>query len=143
MTYTQPQDQDLIARARHEARAFQHKYIRTEHLFLAVLHQMSSNHQHVLSEHGLTYDCFQAEVATLSCPVCAANETMILTPSAQRSLIRAQQHCQCARPDNTLLLSSIIETSPLVRRLLQQCSVDTDHLQQVLMQTTRMDSSHD
>ncbi len=105
----------LIAQARDEAKRYHHKYIRTEHLLIAVLHS---------GDLGLDVDCIQAAIAFLRCPTCDAEEQMILSASAQRAWELAESYADGQLLTHEHVLLGILHSSLTVRKLLESCDME-------------------
>jgi ATP-dependent Clp protease ATP-binding subunit ClpA len=115
----QPQlDEGLFALAQAEARRFGHKYVRAEHLLLALLRQPENQAAQRLQAAGVTYAAFSTRVAGLNCPVCAAEEKLELAAVAKRAVQAAQRFAGHVPPDSLDLLRGILQVSPLVREML-------------------------
>jgi ATP-dependent Clp protease ATP-binding subunit ClpA len=109
---------ELLALAQAEARRFRHKYVRAEHLLLALLRQTGSPAAQRLQAAGVTYAAFSARVSGLNCPVCAAEEKLELAEVAKRAVQAAQRFAGQVPPDSLDLLRGILQVSPLVRKML-------------------------
>lgn len=114
--------------AREEAQRHRHKYIRTEHLLLALLRQPETSTHQQLTTAGLTYDAFAGHVGTLARPVCAADETLELAAGSVRALQTALQLAGDDAPDNGHLLRGILQNSPLSRRILTTMGINVEQL---------------
>ena len=80
-------DDNLFVQAQAEARRFRHKYVRAEHLLLALLYQSDSPAAKRLQAAGISYAGFSAHVARLNCPVCGAEEKLVLAEGARRAVL--------------------------------------------------------
>lgn len=113
----------LIPIAQNEAQQFRHKYIRAEHLLLALLRLPVDPASNLLQQHGIDYAALAARVHELSCPLCEAEETLELANGA----VRALQIAQSTAGDEPLhgghVLGGILQVSPLVRALLTELGV--------------------
>lgn len=105
----------LMAQARDEAKRYHHKYIRTEHLLIAVLNS---------SDLGLDVDCIRSAIAFLRCPTCDAEEQMILSASAQRAWELAESYTDGQSLTHEHILLGILQSSLTVRKLLKSCGVE-------------------
>lgn len=113
-----PLNAGFLAQAQAEAQRFGHKYVRTEHLLLALLAEPDSGLRQRLDAAGLDYAGFSALVAGLNCPVCGAEATLELSAGAKRALEAARHFASGESPDSVHLLRGILQVSPLVRELL-------------------------
>src|SRR5687768_9528358 len=101
---------ELLEVARGEVRRFRQKYIRCEHLLLALARLDSSL--------DLDYEALSAEVAKLPYPTCGAEEKLELANGAQRVLDAARKQTSDDKLDSHVVFQNILHTSPLVRRIL-------------------------
>lgn len=98
-----------------EALMVKHKYIRSEHLLLALLRMPDARAALELGGAGIGYDAVAAQVRALTRPVCAADERHELSANAARIMQTARE-----TPDapSRALLYTLVRQSPLVRKLL-------------------------
>lgn len=101
--------EQLLTLAREEVRRFRQKYIRCEHLLLALLRLDTSLE--------VDYDRLAQHVAQLPHPTCGAEEKLELANGAQRALAAVQEL------DSKMLLGSLLQQSPLLRRIMVE--IDT------------------
>jgi ATP-dependent Clp protease ATP-binding subunit ClpA len=114
----------LIPLAQHEARQGGHKYVRAEHLLLALLQLPRDPAYALLQAQGVDYATLAGAVRGLPCPVCAAEPSLELANGAQRALQSAQALAGAATLHGGHILSGIVQVSPLVRSLLTQVGVE-------------------
>ena len=114
--------------AREEAKRYQHKYIRTEHLLLALLNMGAL--ENILPIFDTT--CIHQAVAVMRCPTCSAEEQMELSASAKRAYQLAESYASSHRMQSRELLLGILESSQNVPRLLSSCGVNVSDLKQSL-----------
>lgn len=110
----------LMIQARKEARINHHKYIRTEHLLLALL-TVSDRQQSAVN-----LDCIRDAVSAMRCPTCDAEERMELSASAQRAYKLAQEAASPQPVQAHHLLVAILNSSGTVGRLLASCDIDAE-----------------
>jgi hypothetical protein len=110
-----PED-ELLRLARGEVRRFRQKYIRCEHLLLALARLDSSL--------NLDYEALSERIAALPYPTCGAEEKLELANGAQRALDAVQKYE--GRLDSQQLFESILHHSPLVRRMVSDISQSRD-----------------
>jgi len=108
----------LLKHAHQEAGRFNHKYIRTEHLLLALLHDRQLGHNQAVEPLGLTYTTIEAAVGSLRCPICAAEDTMELSAAAKRIL----EQIDMDKPAQMMM--QLIHSSSMVRKLLADSQID-------------------
>ena len=97
--------QQLLTIAREEVRRFRQKYIRCEHLLLALLRLDESL--------PIDYDRLAEHIAQLPYPTCGAEETLELANGAQRALSTVPEL------DSKMLLENLLQHSPLLRRIVE------------------------
>lgn len=114
----------LMARARQQAARYRHKYIRSEHLLLALTEQPDAAVARYLRRAGVDHDALAGQVAALRRPVCAADEQMVLAAAADRALQAAREYAGQADPPPLSVLYGVLRMSPLVRRILSGLGAD-------------------
>jgi ATP-dependent Clp protease ATP-binding subunit ClpA len=102
---------DIETTARDEARRFHHKYIRSEHLLLALLRM--SNIQTPVS-----YEDVSQAVNEMHCPTCGAEEKLIFAEGAKRAIAHAKELAGDSEVSAEQLLAGIKAYSPIARKLL-------------------------
>jgi ATP-dependent Clp protease ATP-binding subunit ClpA len=102
---------DIEELAREEARRFHHKYIRSEHLLLALLRL--SNVQTPVS-----YEEASQSVNAMRCPTCGAEEKLIFAEGAKRAIAHAKELAGDKEVSAEQLLAGIKAYSPIARKLL-------------------------
>ena len=108
---------ELLDLSRREVRRFHQKYIRSEHILLALLNLDSS----CADEFQITYEELSSAIAKLPVPTCGAEEKLELAMSAKRALSIAQNQSEAENNiDTGVLLTAIIKNSPLLRRLVDE-----------------------
>jgi ATP-dependent Clp protease ATP-binding subunit ClpA len=100
---------ELLELAREEVRRFRQKYIRCEHLLLALARLDSSL--------DLDYEALSAQIAKLPYPTCGAEEKLELANGAQRALDAARKQTSGDKLDSQVVLQNILRYSPLARRI--------------------------
>ena len=100
---------ELLAFAREEVRRFRQKYIRCEHLLLALARLDSAL--------DLDYATLSSEIAKLPYPMCGAEEKLELANGAQRALDAARKQIYDDKLDSQIVLQNILRYSPLARRI--------------------------
>jgi|GEM_PF-1763451 len=108
----------LMTQARDEAKRYHHKYIRTEHVLLAMFQQVE------VTEYGIEADCIRSGVAMMNCPTCSAEEQMILSAGAERAMQLAQDYAGQQPLMTSHLMLGILNSSITCGRLLASCGVD-------------------
>jgi hypothetical protein len=98
-------EEQLLTLAREEVHRFRQKYIRCEHLLLALLRLDTSLE--------IDYDQLAKRIAQLPYPTCGAEETLELANGAQRALTAIQES------DSEMILQSLLQHSPLLRRIIE------------------------
>lgn len=124
----------LINRARDEAKRYHHRYIRTEHILLALLEFADESTR---NRWGIDRDCIRQRVALMPCPTCNAEEKMELSASASRAFALAQNLAeeQILTLDNWL--TGILQSSHTVQNSLSACGVDIHALRDQLNKAVR------
>lgn len=107
--------------AHEEAKRHRHKYIRTEHVLLALIDYDSTRDE--LNLHVPT-DCIRKAIAMMHCPTCDAEEKMELSASARRAIERIQSPASLQPITVLHLVYSILQSSVTVPRILSTCGVD-------------------
>jgi len=118
----------MLSIAQREARMLRHKYIRCEHLLLAVLKAGDEDTRALMARMGLTYDGLLAQISALKRPVCAADARFKLGAGTRRALQTARKQAGERPIASGDLIYGVVSRSPLVRRLLARLDVDTDAL---------------
>lgn len=113
-----------MTQARDEAKRYHHKYIRTEHLLLAMFHQDAL----YFTDLGIDVACIREEVASMHCPTCDADEQMVLSASAERAWQLAQSYAEGQTVTEQHVILGILQSSLTVRRLFESCGVDVSTL---------------
>jgi len=115
----------LMHDAREQAKQHHHKYIRTEHLLLALLAK-----DEMVADMPVSLDiaCIRQSIAMMRCPTCDAEEKMELSASAQRAYELAQNIASSQPMKFQHLLYGILQSSSTVQRVLESCNVDMMHL---------------
>ncbi len=108
----------LITQARDEAKRYHHKYIRTEHLLLALLRLGWLE----LSEANIK--CLYDAVAVMRCPICSADEKMELSASAVRAYQLAETYAGDGQIDVEHVVLGLLQSSLTVSRLLASCDMN-------------------
>ena len=103
--------EELEKLASEEARRFHHKYIRSEHLLLALLRL--SNTQTPMS-----YEEASQSVHEMRCPTCGAEEKLIFAEGAKRAIAYAKELAGEGEVSAEQLLAGIKAYSPIARKLL-------------------------
>jgi ATP-dependent Clp protease ATP-binding subunit ClpA len=103
--------EELEKLAREEARRFHHKYIRSEHLLLALLRL--SNMQAPIS-----YEEASKALSEMRCPTCGAEEKLIFAEGAKRALAHAKELAGEGSLTNEHVLAGILAYSPIARKLM-------------------------
>lgn len=116
----------LIQQAYVEAKRYHHKYIRTEHLFLALVNLGW------LEEFDIDMACLLQAVALMRCPTCSAEEKMELSASAKRAHELALQYAGNAPLNTQHTLLGILRSSVTVSRLLANCGIDSGEWMELL-----------
>ncbi len=119
---------DLLTQARAEARRVLHKYVRSEHLLLALLRITDPALREELQRVGMTYEAVAQQVSSLARPVCAADEKQTLSANAERIVQVAQGSDEDA---SRALLRALVLRSPLVRKLLRGAGVPQAYLEEM------------
>lgn len=109
----------LFAQAREEARRYHHKYIRTEHLLLALVAHYDMS---------LDMTCIRSSVGLLKCPTCSAEEQMELSASALRAWQLAEGYAGEQTVTVNHVLLGILQSSLTVPKLLETCNIDVPML---------------
>lgn len=110
---------NLIEHARDEAKRYHHKYIRTEHLLLALLRDVDL---------PIDVDRIRLSLSVMQCPTCDAEEQMVLSASAQRAWHLAKDYAGGHPITEQHLLLGILQSSLTVQRLLASYGLDTPAL---------------
>jgi hypothetical protein len=106
-------ENSILEFAREEVRRYRQKYIRSEHLLLALLR---------LDENlPIPYATLAARIEHLPYPTCGAEETLELAAGAKRILVQSYQHGQ-GELDSQTLFAAILDNSPLLRRIIREIS---------------------
>ena len=108
----------LMRQAREEAKRYHHKYIRTEHLLLAMLDK------YPIEQLTQNSECIRQAVAIMHCPTCDAEEKMELSASAKRAFQLAPSIAVSQPLQSHHLLLGILQSSQTVKRLLETCGVN-------------------
>ncbi len=135
MDSTRPTTEDvgtLWQLAREEAKRFQHLYIRTEHLLLAMLRIPDSPAYVALTMAGLDYARLAEAVGQLACPVCAGDVRLVLSSGARQALAKAENLAGSAALHSGHILWGILQQASTGRRLLEQSGVALAQLEQDL-----------
>lgn len=111
----------LLTFAREEAQHYHHKYIRTEHLLLALLRMADDS---LIDMWGLNPHRLKKAVGGLNCPICAAEEKMELSAGASRALDTAKSLAGDGVLHPNHVLRGIIQLSPTVRNLMLSCDIN-------------------
>lgn len=119
----------LIRLARGEAKRYHHKYIRTEHLLLALMDIVVPDDP---AWQNLDIYYVRQGVAMMRCPTCDTEEQMELSVSAQRAYKLAQSYAAGHPVEARQLLRGLLQSSLTVQRLLRSCDVNLDQLLQSL-----------
>ncbi len=109
-----PESADILQQAEHQARSFNHQYVGTEHVLLALAHS-DYDAAHVLQSLGITADRIRAEIASLVTPgqQPVTLETIPLTPRANAAIRYAFDHTRS-------FAQSIVEPGHLLIGLLHE-----------------------
>ena len=113
-------ERELLDIARGEVRRFRQKYIRCEHLLLALVQLDDSL--------GLDYAALSERIAELPYPTCGAEEKLELAQGAQRALDAVRRSATEDGLDSQVVLQSILQNSPLVRRIVSEISQDKNSI---------------
>lgn len=124
----------LINRAREEAKRYHHRYIRTEHILLALLEFADESTR---NRWGIDRDCIRQRVAFMPCPTCSAEEKMELSASASRAFTLAQNLADGLVLTLDNWLSGILQSSLTVQNSLSACGNDIHALHDQLNRAVR------
>lgn len=108
----------LITQARGEAKRYHHRYIRTEHLLLALL----SLGWLKLPEANIK--CLYNAVAIMRCPTCSAEEKMELSASAIRAYQLAESYAGDEQIEAEHVVLGLLKSSLTVSLLLTSCDMN-------------------
>jgi ATP-dependent Clp protease ATP-binding subunit ClpA len=97
--------------AREEARRFHHKYIRSEHLLLALLRLSTM-------QTPLSYEEASQAIQGMRCPTCGAEEKLIFAEGAKRAMAHAKALAGDGEVSAEHVLAGILAYSPIARKLL-------------------------
>jgi ATP-dependent Clp protease ATP-binding subunit ClpA len=97
--------------AREEARRFHHKYIRSEHLLLALLRYPDF-------ALPIRYEDASLALSEMQCPTCEAEEKLIFAEGAKRAIAHAQDLAGSGKLSAEHILAGIVAYSPIARKLL-------------------------
>lgn len=114
---------ELLKAAQDEARRYGHPYVRSEHLFLALLNRADEALLADLKRAGIHYDAVAAALRSLARPVCAAEETLLLARGAQRVVDQAAEMAG-GEPHPRDLLLALLMGAPLLTRILETIGAD-------------------
>ena len=98
--------------AREEARRFHHKYIRSEHVLLALLRVANG-------QMPISYEDVSQAVNEMRCPTCGAEEKLIFAEGAKRAIAHAKELAGDGEVSAEQLLAGIKAYSPIARKLLE------------------------
>ena len=118
--------QHILALARDEARRYRHRYIRGEHLLLA-LYRDGGPAAAALRAAGVEEARLDRAVAAMPCPTCEADEKLTPSATARRALELAEQPVTPSR-----LLDALLNHAPLVRKLLAEIDVSAQDVWRAL-----------
>lgn len=124
----------LLSLAREQAQAHHHKYIRTEHLLLALLSMVDTATHRVW---GLNLSQLTQALESLPCPTCAAEEKLELSAGASRALEMAESLSDDGKLYPNFVLIGIIQMSPTVRNLMASCDINCMRLLHQLENETK------
>jgi ATP-dependent Clp protease ATP-binding subunit ClpA len=97
--------------AREEARRFHHKYIRSEHLLLALLRFPEA-------QAPIRYEDAANALSEMRCPTCDAEEKLIFAEGAKRAIAHAKELAGQGELSAEHVLAGIVAYSPIARKLL-------------------------
>jgi ATP-dependent Clp protease ATP-binding subunit ClpA len=103
--------EELETLAREEARRFHHKYIRSEHLLLALLRMANG-------QIPISYEDVSQSVNEMRCPTCGAEEKLIFAEGAKRAISHAKELAGDGVVSAEQLLAGIVAYSPIARKLI-------------------------
>lgn len=135
MDSTRPTTEDvgtLWQLAREEAKRFQHLYVRTEHLLLAMLRIPDSPAYVALTMAGLDYARLAEAVGKLACPLCDGDVKLTLSSSARQAIAKAENLAGSDAIHSGHILWGILQQASTGRRLLERLGVGIVQLEQDL-----------